>query len=483
MRSPSSIRGGDEGDLLKQALLLELFELLIASEPEPNLLYVEAGLESHEGLRLADMPALDWFASISDSVGVKQWADFPLWKLQHTALARGEYMSTAAMVGHCLTDWKSRNIRSTLWFSDSDAHRFRRLEEFWRSTIPQGMEWGGEAWPYNICQIAGASAEILRNIAYSGAITGQGVLLCHPPENLDNSMVWAMMIEMMLLRKLWVMVAVPYVVSAGRDATNSGEYRKLWRELQALGYTCMSVRLKGRSLSWHPHAKYELWIIAPSHEKYEQFELQARKCLSRLFGLGLGRTTKQGQIEGLKIEQVRPDKLYRSDAFLTQFPVPVEALPDLTIDLCRESDIDQVISLWNRLMDEHAVFNEHFQRHSMSDHALRQSLSMQMPLRDHLFMVIRGPNGLVGFINANIVNNHLFEISQIGQITDVFIVTEWREKGIGRQLFKLIRTWFELMDIKHINLNIALFNERGLYFWEKMGFMPYLLVSSHTITE
>jgi GNAT superfamily N-acetyltransferase len=62
-------------------------------------------------------------------------------------------------------------------------------------------------------------------------------------------------------------------------------------------------------------------------------------------------------------------------------------------------------------------------------------------------------------------------------------VTEWREKGIGRQLFKLIRTWFELMDIKHINLNIALFNERGLYFWEKMGFMPYLLVSSHTITE
>ena len=58
----------------------------------------------------------------------------------------------------------------------------------------------------------------------------------------------------------------------------------------------------------------------------------------------------------------------------------------------------------------------------------------------------------------------------IGEIDGVFVLEEYRRKGIGTHLYKLAKEWLKSYEVQRIQLNVASRNSAGLFFWNSLGF-------------
>lgn len=61
-----------------------------------------------------------------------------------------------------------------------------------------------------------------------------------------------------------------------------------------------------------------------------------------------------------------------------------------------------------------------------------------------------------------------------GYIDNLGVLDEYQRMGIGEQLYKQVREWFEARCIKRIELFAASRNERSTAFWRKMGFRTFM---------
>ena len=57
-----------------------------------------------------------------------------------------------------------------------------------------------------------------------------------------------------------------------------------------------------------------------------------------------------------------------------------------------------------------------------------------------------------------------------GYIHDLFVIPEYRRKGIGKQLFDEIMKWFHTLDIDRVELDVIVGNYLANSFWKKQGF-------------
>ena len=60
-----------------------------------------------------------------------------------------------------------------------------------------------------------------------------------------------------------------------------------------------------------------------------------------------------------------------------------------------------------------------------------------------------------------------------GYIHDLFVIPEYRHKGIGKLLFDEILKWFHTLDIDRVELDVIVCNYLANLFWEKQGFTDH----------
>lgn len=472
---PNVLRGGDEGDLIKQAVLLELFEVL--TEQKGEFWYLAAGVEPQEGSRMADMPALDWFAVAEGAQGRHGWGNFPLWEVQRPWLGQGEFLSTNAMALCQLSRWFHRGVTGRVVLGEREPQRLRRLESFLYAGRGVEAEWDQDEWPFRVYQMVGDPTQTLRDMAYGGIVRGPGVACLHLPESLQYAGSWLTLIETLLLRQIWVLVTLPTSWFSGRELLRKSSYSRLRDGVTNLQFPGLSFRLKGRNLSWKPNAGFELWVLSPEQE-FETFVERAERAVQRLLVDGLGRTLQRGKVQGLQTERLF-DTRSKLNRFFSLLP---QNLPgDIRVEVGQERDLPEVVRLWEQLMDEHASFDHHFRRRALSGLYLRQSLMAQLTQPEHLLLVVRRRGQAVGFLTAQVLRAPLFHTSRIGQIVDVFLLPEHRSQGMGEKLVELSMEWFVAMDLSQIDLNVAIDNVVGQGFWKKHGFRPYLNVVSRFV--
>lgn len=58
-------------------------------------------------------------------------------------------------------------------------------------------------------------------------------------------------------------------------------------------------------------------------------------------------------------------------------------------------------------------------------------------------------------------------------ITDLFILKEYRKKGIGKLLVKGIMRWFKSKRISSIELNVYTKSKSAIEFWKRMGLKEF----------
>jgi ribosomal protein S18 acetylase RimI-like enzyme len=139
-----------------------------------------------------------------------------------------------------------------------------------------------------------------------------------------------------------------------------------------------------------------------------------------------------------------------------------------------EVHMPEIIELWKELMDFHKNINAYWTRRE-DGHITYEKMLREMLEREVAIILVAVDNGRVVGYSCALVRKPSLTRKQdrYGDIPDIMVTAEYRRRGIGERMLKMILKWFESKNIDRIELNIAAQNSISTSFWEKQGFKDY----------
>jgi ribosomal protein S18 acetylase RimI-like enzyme len=148
------------------------------------------------------------------------------------------------------------------------------------------------------------------------------------------------------------------------------------------------------------------------------------------------------------------------------------------IKLAGQEHIHGVVEVWKDIMDFHQAKDPFFARKEGAEKEFSDYFR-EVISADETHALVATVNGekVVGF-SISAIKNHppVFTDTKYGEIIDLAIHDDFRCKGIGEEMLKIIFEWFDAHDARRIELKVAAKNMNGYSFWEKHGFVEYLHV-------
>jgi diamine N-acetyltransferase len=139
-----------------------------------------------------------------------------------------------------------------------------------------------------------------------------------------------------------------------------------------------------------------------------------------------------------------------------------------------EEDVEPIADLWMEMMGEHRDFEPRLRLSNIARGAYENYLSLQ--LRSPLSNVLLATEGdtIQAFACAYIAQNlPMFLPSDLGYISDVYVVPHCRKAGLGKRLIAHLHDWFSGQGIKVSQLQVYRQNEKAIGFWAEMGYEPF----------
>lgn len=146
----------------------------------------------------------------------------------------------------------------------------------------------------------------------------------------------------------------------------------------------------------------------------------------------------------------------------------------MEITSATEKYIPEIVELWKKFMDFHKDIDTRFPMSAGAQEQQEKHLMDSLESKDARLLVVLDNGHAVGYSLAEIHKYPpIFAREIYGYISDMFIQTEYRRKGIGGQMVAKIFEWFESRNIERIELSVAARNQVGYSFWRKQGFKDY----------
>lgn len=77
---------------------------------------------------------------------------------------------------------------------------------------------------------------------------------------------------------------------------------------------------------------------------------------------------------------------------------------------------------------------------------------------------------IVGFITGEVLKKKAWYNVQLGTVNNIFVLEEYRDKGIGKELMKTMMKTLKKDGITNIELYTYANNSKAIKFYEKLGF-------------
>ncbi|GBE19936.1 protease synthase and sporulation negative regulatory protein PAI 1 [archaeon BMS3Abin17] len=129
-------------------------------------------------------------------------------------------------------------------------------------------------------------------------------------------------------------------------------------------------------------------------------------------------------------------------------------------------------TIYHHELDKKNVGGKKLKRGSIKELKENETKILKEDLKNSsttIFIAIKEKK-IVGFITLSFPSKNANIKSKRGEINDLFILKEYRKKGIGKMLLKKALTFFRLKKVKLILLNVDSNNFSALKFYEKIGF-------------
>ncbi|MCK5614368.1 GNAT family N-acetyltransferase [Candidatus Pacearchaeota archaeon] len=90
-------------------------------------------------------------------------------------------------------------------------------------------------------------------------------------------------------------------------------------------------------------------------------------------------------------------------------------------------------------------------------------------------MVAECDGKIIGYINATTKTRpKIYEVKEVGFISDLYVLPEYRKQNIGKKLVEPILEWLKQKGVRHVHLYAVSKNEVALTVWKKFKFKEFL---------
>lgn len=129
---------------------------------------------------------------------------------------------------------------------------------------------------------------------------------------------------------------------------------------------------------------------------------------------------------------------------------------------------DKLLSL---LIQDEKKYNENIK----DDYIVSNWYQNLYDKKNNALFIVLDNNSIVGYIYVKIItSDNGPEKEQEASISGLYVISEYRRKGIATSLIKEVKKWCLKKDIKYINLSVLSKNEAALNLYNKESFNEHI---------
>ena len=141
----------------------------------------------------------------------------------------------------------------------------------------------------------------------------------------------------------------------------------------------------------------------------------------------------------------------------------------------KQTDLIDIAELWKEFIDYHKELDSIFTQSRNSIYYFKKYASNHITSKISFVLVAKYKNKTVGYSISYLAKYPpVFANTKHGFISDLMVSKDFRRSGLGKKIFKENVTWFNLKNIKRVELSVSVKNRSATKFWKKMGFEPYM---------
>jgi ribosomal protein S18 acetylase RimI-like enzyme len=141
-----------------------------------------------------------------------------------------------------------------------------------------------------------------------------------------------------------------------------------------------------------------------------------------------------------------------------------------------DSQVFEIVELWKEFWDYHQKMDPKF--FVMSEDGpskFEEYLRDMIKSDDAQVLVVLDEGQIVAYSIAQILKRPpIAKHPEYGFISHLCVKSEYRRKGLGKQILDKILEWFKSRQIDRIELSVVAKNQIAYSFWKKQGFEIFL---------
>jgi len=159
-------------------------------------------------------------------------------------------------------------------------------------------------------------------------------------------------------------------------------------------------------------------------------------------------------------------------------------MDNLTIRRAASSDVERIVEL-RLLLQEHVEKSNPliWRMTEEGKKLLKQKVENDLADSNIHVLLAEADGETIGYVQGEVTRRSDHMPRTVGQISLMYVVKQFRRKGVGRRLIKELCKFFGSNKAEDLTVRYIIGNKEAENFWRKLGFEPIITTSRTSATE
>ena len=141
-----------------------------------------------------------------------------------------------------------------------------------------------------------------------------------------------------------------------------------------------------------------------------------------------------------------------------------------------EDDLDEVVDLWEELVEHHRNYSDHFEISRDGRRIWEAYLRERFSEPSTKLIVAEEDGGLAGFMLCLLdPSKPIFKERTVGIVSDAYVVKNRRKKGVMKEMLVVALRWFDKNKVQTAEVSVLPANLEARTAWAQLGFKPFMI--------